>query len=200
MKRLLLLVAIALSLSAAAPAGADSEYDYDRWFSTVARQSLWHSASDKLTTSLSDVRPIGVRCYRDERSFEQTFQQRSRMSADKVVAYYAGGRDIHLRNGTCANIRLFLEGRRTVYTAGAFSILLHESLHRQGLVNERLTTCYANESVRWGVRWLGFTDAQALRARNLAFTYTRIYAPRSYRMGKPNCLLLTRRSEWIELV
>jgi hypothetical protein len=66
------------------------------------------------------------------------------------------------------------------------------------LRDERLTTCFANESVRWGARWHGFTDATALRARNLAFTYTRLYSPLPYRMGKPDCLALTRRVSWVD--
>jgi hypothetical protein len=199
MKQLLALaVAVGATLVASAPA-VPASYDYDREFATIARQTLWQSAIDAGTV-LGDVRSVAVRCYRDKPAFEETFEMRAGASADRVIAYYAGGRDLHLRNGTCANIRLFLLGRHTVYTAGAYSILLHEALHRQGLANERFTTCFANDAVRWGALWLGFSDAQALRARNLAFTYTRLYAPREYRMGKPNCLVLTRRSEWIELV
>jgi hypothetical protein len=83
-----------------------------------------------------------------------------------------------------------------VRTAGAYAVLLHEALHRQGVRDERVTTCFANESVRWGVEWFGGSEAKALRARNLAFTYTRLYAPPSYRMGKPTCLALTRRADW----
>lgn len=198
MIRLLVLVAAAGAVLAASGGAATSPYVYEPWFASVARQSLWQSAIDAGTTQ-NDVRTVGVRCYRDKRSFEGTFEKRSGMSADKVVAYYAGGRDLHLRNGTCANIGLFLEGRHTVLTAGAYSILLHEALHRQGLASERFTTCFANESVRWGALWFGFSEAQALRARNLAFTYSRIYAPPSYRMGKPNCLAMTRTTEWVDL-
>ena len=52
--------------------------------------------------------------------------------------------------------------------------------------------------VRWGAQWFRFGEAKALRARNLAFTYTRVYSHPSYRMGKPNCLVLTRRNDWID--
>ena len=201
MKQLLALVMVA-SAALVAPAAAQvppSAFDYDREFATIARESLWQSAFDS-GVSLEDVRPVSVRCYRDKDSFESAFERRAGPSAKRVVAYYAGGRDLHLRNGTCANIRLFFLGRHTVFTAAAYSILLHETLHRQGLVSERFTTCFANESVRWGALWFGFSDAEALRARNLALAYTKRYAPPDYRMSKPNCLAMARSTDWVELI
>ena len=199
MQRLLVLVAVASALFSASVEAARPTYDYDRWYATIARQSLWQSAADA-GTRRNEVESVAVRCYHDKRSFEQAFELRAEGSAERVVAYYGGGRDLHLRNGTCANIRLFFLGRHTVYTAGAYAILLHEALHRQGLANEQFTTCFANESVRWGALWFGFTEAQALRARNLALAYTRLYAPRAYRMSKPNCLAMTRQTEWVDFV
>jgi hypothetical protein len=115
-----------------------------------------------------------------------------------VVAYYIGGGDVYLRSTTCDNVRAFVRGRHTVHTAAAYSILLHESLHRQGVRHERITTCLANDAVRWGAQWLGFTEAKAIRARNLAFAYTTLYSPPEYKMGKPNCLLLNRRTDWTD--
>jgi hypothetical protein len=201
MKQILALVVVAGAVLVAPAAAQISppDFDYDREFGVIARESLWQSAFDA-GTALADVRAVRVRCYRDKSSFEESFERRAGGSAKRVVAYYAGGRDIHLRNGTCANIRLFFLGRHTLLTAGAYSILLHESLHRQGLVSERFTTCFANESVRWGALWFGFTENEALRARNLALAYTKQYAPPDYRMGKPNCLAMTRTTEWIELI
>lgn len=196
----LLLVAVVLSaiVTGVARSASDQVYVYDRELGTVARVSLWRAASQDARISLRKVLRVYVRCYRDRESFERAFERRFGVSARRVVAYYAEGGDVHLRDGTCENVRAFLSGRRTVYTAGAYSILLHEALHRQGVRNERTTTCLANEAVRWGAEWLGLTEAKALRARNLAFTYTRLYSPRSYFMGKPDCLALTRRSDWPE--
>jgi len=179
-----------------ARSASDQAYVYDRQLGTVARVSLWRAASRDVAISLRKVLRVYVRCYRDQESFERAFERRFGESARRVVAYYVGGGDVHLRDGTCENVRAFLRGRRTVYTAGAYSILLHEALHRQGVRNERTTTCLANEAVRWGAEWFGFGEAKALRARNLAFTYTRLYSPLSYRMGKPDCLALTRRKDW----
>ena len=168
-------------------------YVYDRELGIVARASLAQAAPGR---TLKDVLRVYVRCYRDKRAFESTYERRSGESARWVVAYYAGRSDIHLRNGTCAGVHEFFEGRRTVYTAGAFSVLLHEALHRQGLRDERTTTCLAIDAVRWGAEWLGSSEAQALRARGLAFTYSRFFAPRAYRMGKLDCLALARRKDW----
>jgi len=194
----LLLVAVVMSavVTGVARSASDQAYLYDRQLGTVARVSLWRAASRDVAISLRKVLRVYVRCYRDKESFERAFERRFGVPARRVVAYYVGGGDVHLRNGTCENVRAFLSGRRTVYTAGAYSILLHEALHRQGVRNERTATCLANEAVRWGAEWLGITEAKALRARNLAFTYTKLFSPLSYRMGKPDCLALTRRKDW----
>jgi hypothetical protein len=188
--------ACALAAGAARAAPGPSPYTYDRLLAAVARETLWQAGIEDSRLSRGDVLPVGVRCYRSRAGFETMFEQRFGRSAHRIVAYYAGGRDINLRHGTCANVRALLRGQLTVLTAGAYAVLLHETLHRQGLAGERVTTCFADESVRWGLRWFGFSDAQALRGRNLAFTYTRLYAPPSYRMGRPNCLILTRRAGW----
>jgi hypothetical protein len=185
----------ALTVLLAASAIGARSFVYDAELATVSRESLRRSVQPPVP--LSRMLPIGVRCYRGKRSFESAFEARFGLSASRVIAYYAGGRDVHLRDVTCENIRAFLGGRHTVYTAAAYAILLHESLHRQGVRNERVTTCLANDAVRWGALWLGFDETRALRARNLALTFTRRYSPPQYRMGKPNCLLLSRRTDWV---
>jgi hypothetical protein len=197
-KRLLLLATAVAALAFVAAAEAARTYVYDMELAIVARETLWRAASDGERASRSDVKRVRVRCYRDERSFEQTFEGRFGLSASRVIAYYAGGADVHLRDTTCNNVRAFLSGRHTVYTAAAFSILIHESLHRQGVRNERKTTCLANDAVRWGALWAGFDEQESLRARNLALTFTRLFSPPDYRMGKPNCLLLARRTDWVD--
>jgi len=195
-KALLLISSVLLSLLLPGSARAARAFAYDRELATVARESLWRSVSPPI--SRSQVQRVDVRCYRDKRSFERTFEGRFGLSATRVIAYYAGGPDLHLRAGTCDNVRAFLVGRHTVYTAAAYSILLHEALHRQGVRDERITNCLANDAVRWGALWFGFDELQALRARNLALAFTKLYSPPAYRMGKPNCLLLNRRTDWVD--
>lgn len=196
--RTLLLCAVAACavVTGIAQGASPRAYEYDRVLGIVARASLWQAASQEAHLSLRNVLRVYVRCYRDKRAFERTFERRFGESARSVVAYYVGGGQVHLRNGTCENVRTFLRGRHTVYTAGAYAILLHEALHRQGLRNERITTCLSNEAVRWGSLWHGFSEAQALRARNLAFSYTRLFSPPGYYMGRPDCLVITRRKDW----
>lgn len=200
MRRLLVCVAIALPLLVGAERAAPSDgFRYDRQLGIIARETLWRAISDDARVTRRDVLHVYVRCYRNT-TFEQTFERRFRRSARRVVAYYAGGGDVHLRRGTCTKVREFLLGRRTIFTAGAYAILLHESLHRQGLTDERITTCFADEAVRWGAEWFGSSEAQALRARNLAFAYTRVYSHPSYRIGKPNCLAITRQRDWTDFL
>ena len=196
MKPLLLISVVVTAVILAGAAQATRTFVYDQELGTVARESLWRSVTP--TISRAHVRRVHVRCYRDKRSFEQLFENRFGLSATRVIAYYAGGSDVHLRDTTCENVRAFLVGRHTVYTAAAYSILLHEALHRQGVRDERITTCLANDAVRWGALWFGFEEAEALRARNLALTFTRLFSPSEYKMGKPNCLLLNRRTDWVD--
>jgi hypothetical protein len=171
-------------------------YRYDEGLSRIARESLWRAADEGRGIRRGRVESVGVRCYRDKKTFEDVFERTFGASARQVIAYYAGGRDIHLRGTTCSNVHLFFGGLNTVRTAGAYAILLHESLHRQGVRDERITTCFANEAVRWGTLWFEGSEAKALRARNYAFLFTRIYAPPSYRLSRPNCLAKTRGTEW----
>ena len=195
MKALVVLGAI-MSAVLAGTADAAAPFRYDRELGDVARASLVSAVSEERAISRADVKRVYVRCYRDGKTFERIFRERYGIPAARVVAYYAGGHDLHLRNGTCDNVRAFLGGRHTVYTAGAYAILLHEALHRQGVETESVTSCLANEAVRWGAERFGFDEATALRARNLAFAYTRLFGPPLYRMATPNCLVLTRRTEW----
>jgi hypothetical protein len=196
-RKLLLCAVAAFAVATGAGRSTPTQaYVYDRMLGTAARASLWQAASQEASLSLRNVLRVYVRCYRDRQAFERTFERRFGEPGSRVVAYYVGGGDVHLRNGTCENVRMFLRGRHTVYTAGAYAILLHEALHRQGVRNERITTCFANEAVRWGALWHGFSEARALRARNLAFAYTRLFSPPDYYMGRPDCLVLTRRKDW----
>jgi len=195
-KPLLLAVAV-LSMVFAGTTQAARTFVYDQELGTIARESLLRATEDR-RVKRSQILRISVRCYLDQKSFEESFEARFGLSATRVIAYYAGGADIHLRATTCANVRAFMSGRHNVFTSAAYSILIHESLHRQGVRNERVTTCLANDTVRWGALWLGFDEERALRARNLALTFTKLYSPPAYRMGKPNCLLLARRTDWVD--
>jgi hypothetical protein len=139
------------------------------------------------------LRPVYVKCYRDARAFERPLWPRfgvDRSEARQLTAYYAGGGELHMRHGSCVNARLFVRGIVRWDTAAAFSVLLHEALHRQGIRLERAATCLSNDAVRWTGKALGFTDRKADRARSLAFRYTARTAPGEYRMTRYRCLRL----------
>jgi len=59
--------------------------------------------------------------------------------------------------------------RITPYEVFAYSTLLHEALHVQGLINERLTECAANDAVRWAARFYGLHQTQANWLSRIAF-------------------------------
>ncbi len=68
----------------------------------------------------------------------------------------------------------------------AYSTLLHEALHVQGLHNERMTECAANDAVRWGAQWMGMHPRQAnwlsrvafdMSTRNTAISYHSVSGP-----------------------
>jgi hypothetical protein len=175
-----------------------STYSYDRELGLLARATLVQATDPERRVPRSQVFRAYVRCYHSERGFERAFEQRYGLPADRIIAYYAGGSDIYLRSTTCRHVHMFVRGKHTLLTSAAFSILLHEVLHRQGVRDERITTCLANDAVRWGAEHVGFTQPQAERARELAFRFTRRYSPPEYRMGIPHCRLLNRRTDWTD--
>ncbi|HXG76384.1 MAG TPA: hypothetical protein VNJ53_07425 [Gaiellaceae bacterium] len=191
-----LAAAALLAGASSARAAVSADYVYDRQLGVLAQAALARSLSTHTAAARGRVLRVYVRCYTSREAFEAAFERRFGVPARRVIAYYVRGGDVHLRNGTCARVREFAAGRHTVLTAAALAVLLHEALHRQGLRNERVTTCFANEAVRWAAEWLGFAPERALRARNLAFTYTRLYSPRAYFMGRPTCLALAERRSW----
>jgi hypothetical protein len=191
-------VGLCAVLSASAQATAASSWTYDRELGLIARASLWRATAPAEQIPRDQVFRAYVRCYHTGTAFERAFEHRYGVPADQVIAYYAGGSDVYLRMSTCRNVHAFVRGRHTIETAAAFSILLHEVLHRQGVRNERLTSCLANDAVHAGTLWLGFEEERAVRARELALDFTKRYSPPEYRMGLPDCRRLNRRTDWTD--
>lgn len=171
---------------------------YDRELRIVARESLWSATSPDRRIRRRAIVPTYVRCYRTERGFERSFERRFSETADRVIAYYAGGRDVFLRHTTCLDIHRFIDGESSLITASAFAVLLHETLHRQGVRDERITSCLANDAVGAGAEWLGYPEGNARHARHLAFVFTRRFSPPSYRMKRSSCEMLNRRTDWTD--
>ena len=175
-----------------------SNFAYDRELGFVARATLRQATEPEQRVPRNQVFRAYIRCYHSNESFERAFEDRYGVPADRIIAYYGGGSDVYLRNTTCRNVHLFMRGQHTLETSASFSILLHEVLHRQGVRDERITTCLANYAVQAGATRLGFEEERAVRARELALRFTKRYSPPEYRMGIPNCRVLNRRTDWTD--
>lgn len=144
--RLLALALIALAAAVyATSASASTSYHYDHelrwWVHTTLESASFTQSHVRKTIPL----PVEVRCYNDRSAFELGALARGddpRMIPG-IIAYYAGGNTIHMRAATCADALQFTRGVFTAQTVGAFTSLLHESLHRQGFENENLTEAFA---------------------------------------------------------
>ena len=75
---------------------------------SLARRSCRPSTTGVLSREPTCER-VYVRCYRDKQAFEEAFLNIFGLPAGRVVAYYIRGPDLYLRNGTCTNVRAFLE-------------------------------------------------------------------------------------------
>jgi hypothetical protein len=153
---LALLVVAAVVPSAATTAGPG--FVYDRELSWWAVNSL--ELASVQSGSLRKRIPYRtyVRCYVDRESFERPLLVRGATGPEtrRTIAYYDRRGYVHLRSGTCERARRFAAGTITQETAGAFTTLLHEALHRQGFRDENATECWAIASVKFGgwlARW-----------------------------------------------
>ena len=151
-------LALALAVVAAALPGAGASggagFAYDRalawWAATTLEVASRHSGSQRKRIPLRTY----VRCYDGRAAFERPLLARgaSPLAARSTIAYYDRGGTVHLRGGTCERARRFAAGALTQDTAGAFTTLLHEALHRQGFRDENATECWAISSIRFAGR------------------------------------------------
>ena len=89
-----------------------------------------------------------IRCYANAETFEAPLRREGagREEVRTTIAYFAGKGIVNIRNGTCRRARLFANRALvTTETASAMSTILHETLHRQGIRDERITECFAND-------------------------------------------------------
>jgi hypothetical protein len=103
------------------------------------------------------------------------------------------GSEVHIRRGTCDNAKKFVYGLIRWDTAAAFSIVLHEAMHRQGVKTERAANCLANDGVFWAGKYFGYSAQEAEKARVLAFNYANRTAAPEYRMSRFECLKIVSR-------
>ena len=214
-RSVLLLASVLAAAATVIPAGgAGNAYVYDRELSWWATNSL-ELASEYTGSEVKKI-PYRtyIRCYADAATFEAPLLRdgASRMEARETIAYYAGQGTVNIRNGTCSRARRFTEGAFvSTETASAIATVLHETLHRQGVRDERITECFANDAVKyagWLAHWNSLatrddatwaaSEAIGSRARDLAFAASKRWIAQEYQMPRAECLRLTRSFSWGE--
>jgi hypothetical protein len=143
------LAAIAGYVILSNPASAATSYHYDPGLRGWVHDAL-EQASYTKTHGKTIPFPVEVRCYTDAYSFDMGAYRRGNNPRliPSIIAYWAGGNSIHIRAATCAEASAFTRGVYTAETVGAFTTLLHESLHRQGFRDENLTEAFAIAAMR----------------------------------------------------
>lgn len=158
--RLLAFALVALAAAViASTASASTSYHYDNGLRWWVHETL-ESASYTATHGKAIPLPVEVRCYTDRHAFELGLYERGDdpRVIPSIIAYYSGGNTIHMRAGTCAEAAEFTRGVFTAQTVGAFTTLLHESLHRQGFKNENLTEAFALGAMRAAGQFVQFAN------------------------------------------
>ena len=173
---------------------------YDRELGEIARKSLRQAVTERAKPPLGRVLRVYVRCYRDRESFERTFERRFGVPAGQVIAYYAGGGDVHLRGGTCAGVHAFLGGRQTVSPRPRTRCSCTSRCTGRGSATSGTRTASRTTPSAGGRRVARLRPERALRARDLAFAFSRRYAPPAYHIGMPDCLALVGRADWVDHV
>ena len=214
--RYAVLVAAVLALATALSpsAGAANGYVYDKDLSWWAVNTL-ELASESTGSGVKQI-PYRtyIRCYANAETFEAPLRRQgaARDEVRSTIAYFAGQGIVNIRNGTCRRARLFANRALvTTETASAMATILHETLHRQGIRDERITECFANDAVKyagWLAHWNGLatqddetwaaSEATGTRARNLAFAASKRWIARDYLMPQGECLRLTKSFSWAQ--
>jgi hypothetical protein len=205
---LLALLALAIPASgiAAASASSGASYHYNltlrRWVHESLEVATYTGKNGK-TIPL----PVEVRCYTDRFSFEAGAYRRgdSARSIPEIIAYYDGGNTVHIRAGTCADALAFTRGIFTAETVGAFTTLLHESLHRQGFQNEHLTETFAIAAMYAAGRLVEYAKYNAKGATDLdaAWRATAPYGDKVLRIAfvqSNRMLAASYRTSWREVI
>src|SRR5262249_31474978 len=142
-------LAVPTTSISAAPINAGTSYSYNHSLRAWVHDSL-ELASYTPRHGKTIPFPVEVRCYTNRFSFEAGAYRRgdSPRVIPAVLAYYDAGNAIDIGAGRCADALAFTHGIFTAETVGAFTTLLHESLHRQGLKDENLTEAFAIAAMR----------------------------------------------------
>lgn len=124
-----------------------------------------------------------VRCYSDVE------WRKVRRGHHGLMGWYDGGVWIHVRAATCTNALKALNRGQTSYTnIVAVATLIHETIHRQGIKNERVTECLSTWLAAHAVhQWTGSVQ-KALRTLALARKFGRDRLPMRYQTTDAQCV------------
>jgi hypothetical protein len=218
----LLAVAVCAGVAAGSTSARRPDFVYAPDIGWWVHQSLEMATEYTGSETKKIPLPTYIRCYTSDTPFEAGLRRDGDSVSDAhlTIAYYVDGTSyVNVRASTCRQVRQFTgqDGRVkpviTEFTAGAMSTVLHESLHRQGFDNEKLTECYGNDTTRYA-GWLSWwqqtpDDSDASWAESerwgnwamkLAFQYSHHEVDESYEMPTSSCLALVKRLSWADRV
>jgi hypothetical protein len=150
-KQHLIVIALIGVLSAVNVASADAATSSPK-LSRAAHEAL---IASEFQDSETIPKSVNVRCYSSNREFEAGFVRRFGEGPSLVWAYATRkDKTVHLRPLDCSNAKRFLwtldHGQfPNKDEIVAFSTLLHEAMHVQGVRNERYAECLANDAIRY---------------------------------------------------
>jgi hypothetical protein len=208
MQARIVLAALALATAGAmfAPAAQAATAPFDRELGLEARYALDASKYAETTRSTTFVY---ARCYATEAAFEGAAMWRFGDADPSFLIAYAikGEHTVYLRPSTCRAAHRFMRKMETGTTrkateaeVGAYSTLLHEGLHVQGIRNERTTECIANDSVRWSAARYGIRESEANRLTRMAFNVSRKTTARRYHNVSGECQNRLSGRDWTDFL
>lgn len=206
MMRLAILTALVAVVAAVAVplAGAGvSVAPYDRDLGVSAR---WSLDAAKFSTTAHPTRFVYVRCYRSDADFDGAGAWRFGESMVNRWAYsirwtvYMRGRQCRLAHQFISRMLAQTTQAVTPAEVGAYATLLHESLHVQGIRDEQVTECLANDSVRWVALGYDIPKSEANRLSRMAFSWSYRNVAASYQSDPTSCEKITQQYDWASYV
>lgn len=150
------------------------------------------------------AKPVYVRCYDNDAEFEKAGAWRFGESLAGVIAYaQKSNKTVHMRPFDCKLARQFKnDAERGIppskWATFAYSTLLHEALHVQGVSNERVTECLANDSIRWSAMAFGLPKQYANLASRVAWDMSAKYTGTKYHSVSGQCQASLAENDWTD--
>lgn len=204
MKKCLMALALVGAIAATVvPAGSASASQFDSMLGGAARRALHAS---KFEGAGVIEKPVYVRCYASNNAFDAAAAWRFGEDMSGVFAYaIKSEKTVYMRPTDCRDARGFLNAVKSgqmpdKWQVFSFSTLLHESLHVQGIKNERLTECVANDSVRWAAMAKGLPKSDANTLSRIAFDMSAKWTGWSYHSISGLCQQKLQHRDWTQFI